>query len=432
MKKIILSMTAVMCILSCSKENESSGLEIEFGNLEVKEVRAADVNALDEINAYAKVLTSTNALTQEESDFINSRIEIIKEEVSLSTYKKIYITYPSVDAQGNAAMLTGVIYMPRQHGDFDEILLYCHQTATGNEDVPGGNGTFCLEPLVVSTSTSTVCFASDYVGFNASAEYNHPYMNNALAARNELDMMKAGLVYLKNKGYKVKSAAQGLETYAFGYSQGGGVALALHRLLEENKQLCEDINFCGSLCGDGPYNLETTFQKFIKDGTMAMPIVLPYVLLGMYESYPWDFGGIDIYDYMSEKCEEAEVIEYIESKPTIVEALLWMKKNIGNDISDIMSEEAMDPGSDIMTVLFKALERQNLTDGSWTPAHPVTIYHSKKDNVVSFSNAQEALDRFPPNVCHRSPLDADQNHIIEYMNFASLCIEKGIPGMMKY
>lgn len=389
MKKILFSTALLFCLFFYGN---AQAVKFDFGDIDVKEV----------------------------SEFISKK----------NGYKKIVINYPSVDAQGKTVILSGAIYMSRKSNTFDNLLLYCHQTSMGNDEVPSGTATFCLETGMVRTMKNSVCFASDYLGFGASAQYSHPYMNNTLAARNELDMMKAGIKYLQDSGYTIKSVDEGLETYVFGYSQGGSVALAVHKALEEDKKLCKDLNFCGSLCGAGPYSLRITFQKFLDDGTMALPLVLPYVLYGMYLSYPEYFSGIDIYDFMTQKCKDEGIIEYFNSKPEMGDAMKWVSKKIGSNIDDIMSEEALNLDSKIMKALYKALDKQNLLDGSWTPEHPIVLYHSENDNIVSYQNTAEALKKFPSNVCRRYPRDKNKYHMLEYFHFSDLCVSKGIPYLI--
>jgi len=430
MKKGLVLLAAAMCLAACNKEKALEDLDLNFGNINVNELTNVDIQTIEYYDNFISEITATNDLSQEETDYINSKLQELKKDTS-EGYKKISISYPSVDAQGKEVILSGAIYMPKMCGKIKELYLYCHQTSTSNDDVPSGTASMCMEPSFVGGSLNKVCFASDYLGFNASAQYNHPYMNNALAARNEIDMLKAGIVYLMNKGYKFATPSQGLKTYAFGYSQGGGVALAVHKAMEQDKQLCEDLNFRGTLCGDGPYNLRTTFQMFIDQGEMALPIVLPYVLNGMYESYPEMFAGIDIYDYMTPKCKEAGIIEYLCSKPSIMDVASWVPDNVGSNVSDIMSTEALDMNSSLMKTLFAALDKQNLLDGSWTPVHPITFYHSENDDIVSYENTREALQVFPSDVCKRSSDEINKGHIIEFVNFAFKCVHKGVPEMIE-
>jgi hypothetical protein len=53
-------------------------------------------------------------------------------------------------------------------------------------------------------------------------------------------------------------------SYSWGFSQGGSVALAVHRHIEENN-LAGSLHFQGSVCGDGPYDLISTMRYYFDD-----------------------------------------------------------------------------------------------------------------------------------------------------------------------
>lgn len=74
-----------------------------------------------------------------------------------------------------------------------------------------------------------------------------------------------------------------------GYSQGGAVALATHREIEEQR-LADELHFQGSL-----------------------PVVLPLILKGMFETYP-DMKAYKIEDFLSQQLIDTGVLDWIDSK----------------------------------------------------------------------------------------------------------------------
>lgn len=86
--------------------------------------------------------------------------------------------------------------------------------------------------------------------------------------------------------------------FCMGYSQGGAVSLATHRLIEE-EGLSDELHFQGSICGDGPYNLVNTLRFYLVDdgtsygeqtphqkGMVTLPVVVPLIMKGMSETHP--------------------------------------------------------------------------------------------------------------------------------------------------
>jgi hypothetical protein len=54
------------------------------------------------------------------------------------------------------------------------------------------------------------------------------------------------------------------KSVCIGYSQGGSVALATHRFIEENG-LADELHFAGSVCGDGPYDPVAHLGYYMND-----------------------------------------------------------------------------------------------------------------------------------------------------------------------
>lgn len=389
MRRKILFVLSLLAFISCSEyeETRDSGDNATV----ISEVEIPKGKSATSLDDFVELSSSVDDLSQTDADAINNSIEIIR-RTYLANIVKITIKYPSIDASGKPIMLSGCIFYNKKAKSFNEIVLYAHQTTFDDSDVPSGWGYGTIEPNVLSQNTETIIFASDYVGFGITKDKIHPYMNQDLAARNQIDMLKAGLTFMKSSNDKphIISAAEGLKTYIVGYSQGGAVALATHRALEADKTLCQDVNFKGSYCGAGPFDLETTYDLFKSQKIMILPALLPYVLMGMYESYPDYFRGIDINDYLSDKAIRSNAIGYLERKPMTQDVMVWFPLQEMFNLESVMSEEAMDESSALWQTFAHCMQKQNLIDGSWTPKHKVVLYHSSGDDIVSYENSVKA------------------------------------------
>ena len=212
-----------------------------------------------------------------------------------------------------------------------------------------------------------------------------------------------------------------------GYSQGGSVAMATHRFIEQNG-LDGELNFAGSVCGDGPYDPIAHVRYYIteNDGLLNMPVVLPLILKGMLDSNPY-MREHKLEDYLVKDFLDTGIVQWLIDKndPTkekttddITAALKALYdngqfKNILNPdgtayINKLMTPEvyayfsiasnfnAMPNTRGVAQDLHLALESNNLTQG-WTPRHPVKLWHYTKDTVVPYVNAQNAKNRLGDN-----------------------------------
>ena len=106
-----------------------------------------------------------------------------------------------------------------------------------------------IQPSNRLTQLSTMNNSSVY-------EFYYPSVNSA----GERVVLSSALV-----AWTPESPQEGdWRSFATGYSQGGAVALAVQRHIEEER-LAETLHFQGSICGDGPYDLIETMRYYYAD-----------------------------------------------------------------------------------------------------------------------------------------------------------------------
>ena len=99
----------------------------------------------------------------------------------------------------------------------------------------------------------SILIASDYEGYGVTKDHSHPYLAQTVTARQVIDGVKYGLQLYKKEtdAQKALPFADNWRTFGFGYSQGGAVALAVQRYIEQN-DLSNELHYQGTLAGDGP------------------------------------------------------------------------------------------------------------------------------------------------------------------------------------
>ena len=218
-----------------------------------------------------------------------------------------------------------------------------------------------------------------------------------------------------------------------GYSQGGSVAMATHRFIEQNG-LDGELHFAGSVCGDGPYDPIAHVRYYITEngGLLNMPVVLPLILKGMLDSNPY-MREHKLEDYLVKDFLDTGIVQWLIDKddPTkekttddITAALKALYDNgqftnILNSDGTAYIDKLMTPkvyayfsnASNFNAIpntrgvaqdLHLALESNNLTQG-WTPRHPVKLWHYTRDTVVPYINALNAKNRLGANCTLYTP-----------------------------
>ena len=284
---------------------------------------------------------------------------------------------------------------------------------------------------------------ADYEGYGVSKDRAHPYLYQELTARQVVDATRYGIALYKNDPgladirHPIRSDFRSISC---GYSQGGSVALATHRFIEQNG-LTNELHFAGSLCGDGPYDPMATLMYYMRQCKddhrhMSMPVVLPLIVKGMLDTNPY-MTGHKAADYFNPKFLETGIMDWLASKECSTNDIekkfdscykngkdgdeayfrdlyvLDKNKNPHLMMSSIMNEACYNYFSQIyednkstftsaagiplptkrgvMEDLHLALASNDMTKG-WTPQHTILMFHSNSDTVVPYENATSAVN----------------------------------------
>lgn len=365
--------------------------------------------------------------------------ESLKEIFKNGTAQFYSFNYPSKGTGGEDVVLSSLLvaWAPSNETDSIEALhIYSHYTITANKECPTldlGLQNIFLFGAIVTTSHSVV-IAPDFEGYGVSKDRSHPYLSEELTAQQMVDGVQYGMMlYQKLVGEnKAPAFRSDWRSYGYGFSQGGAVALAVHRHIEQN-DLSDELRFHGSICGDGPYDLLATLQYYINDdgtsygattshrkGMCTMPMVLPMIIKGMLDSHP-DMQTHTIEDYLSQQFLDTGIMDWLASKQYSTGDISkkWYKQ-LKNGLTangrhyspQQMAELFYSPSSnDVWAKLDKVFTpdflayiatddpdavpayldiRRAMTDNSlcegWTPQHRIQFVHAKGDMVVPYGN----------------------------------------------
>ena len=393
-------------------------------------------------------------------------------------YYSVYrFEYPSVDADDKPIMLSAMCACPSRSGAsrVNNIILGTHVTITSDSQRPSaqtnnwgqddwgmyfslaaGNkldykgwfqalrylATWYLEtPIGTLISilndynngsrnaayNNNLVIMPDYEGYGLTKDRAHPYLYQELTARQCIDALLYGIDLYESSPdveYCRHPIRSKFRTLVSGYSQGGSVAMACHRFIEQNG-LAKELHFVGSYCGDGPYDPMATLMFYIEEDLanqkLKMPVVLPLIIKGMLDSNPYmkthkasdyfkpEFLATGIMDWLTSKRYTTDHIAdkfkahggIFDSKGetllrnVMTEGCYNYFKTVYNANKNTFTSEAGIPlptQRGVYEDLHFALASNNMTS-NWKPEHTMYLFHSGYDHVVPYVNAESALSR---------------------------------------
>lgn len=172
-----------------------------------------------------------------------------------------YITYWTVGAVNEAATATGALMVPTgpagQCSGPRPIVLYAHATTPDKTyniaDISNPADTEGVLVAAAFAAQGYIVVAPNYAGYDASSLQYHPFLNATQQSGDMIDALAAGRAALPTT-YASATSDNG-QLFVTGYSEGGYVAMATQRALQEAG---EKVTAAAPM--SGPYALEATFD----------------------------------------------------------------------------------------------------------------------------------------------------------------------------
>lgn len=283
--------------------------------------------------------------------------------------------YPSIDQYGDSLVLSGNLSVPAGKQP-KGIILVPHYTIASNMDAPSvkmtADGRTFAEDYVV--------LVPDYLGYGLTADRVHPYLHGELTAHNCVDM----LLYAQPKLDSMQLGIPLDSIYIVGFSQGGASAMWTLKLLEE--QYADRIHVIKCFAGAGPYDVAVTYDEAMITNRSMMPMVIPLLFEGTNAAYDLQLDRANFFTPALEKVYS----KYIEKKDHDIVTIFF--KTLNHKVSHWISKPGRDMTRPETQRMYDGFVRSSLVHDticpSWTPRSPLYIYHSKKDDVVTFRCAE--------------------------------------------
>lgn len=308
----------------------------------------------------------------------------ILNQMNSSSVVELSGIYTSLDENYDPIVLSGKVLLPA-NGKFKRYILVSHYTIGSNKEAP--SNCFPLEGLLCSMGYAVIC--PDYIGYGITVDKVHPYLVMDLTATNVVDMYIAVRKYFDAAGLHPEYD----DIYLMGYSQGGATTMAVEYWIEEfiNQYPIEDIGeikIRRVFAGGGPYDIKSTYDRFVQTNCADYPVAVPLVLQGMIAG-----NGLDLkMETIMQKWLCDNIDEWVNSKKyTTAE----MNALIGTKVtSKMLTPTGMDVQSKEVSELYKAMVQNSVVSYAWQPQAPVYILHSMDDETVTYLNATNAKQRW--------------------------------------
>jgi hypothetical protein len=223
-------------------------------------------------------LLSTNEIAQELAD------EVLTPECTIDVHQLRYLT---IAPDGSLMEASGALMVPNDAGESctgaRPVLLYAHGTATDSSfniaDLEGEDNGEGVLLATVFAAKGYIVVAPNYAGYDSSTLDFHPYLNGEQQSADMVDALTAARASLPTAN--AAGTTDGGELFVTGYSQGGYVAMATQRALED-----AGIAVTASAPMSGPYAL-SAFGDAIFQGqvTGGAPVNLTLLLTSYQRSY---------------------------------------------------------------------------------------------------------------------------------------------------
>jgi acetyl esterase/lipase len=275
----------------------------------------------------------------------------------------------------------------------------------------------------------------DYIGMG-DHKAAHPYPTNKVNARAGMDIIAATREMARQKGYTIDE-----RLFVTGYSEGGGVAMALTQSLQAMSG--REYQVTASAPASGPYDLSGTTREFmLKDDGEQVGFILRLYLTSYAVNYLVDTQKLRWRDFYKSVLANALAINY-GNNPTD-DGLI---KNIGitttlmrskNKLTNVLQPAFLNAmkRNDQRNPFVRMLKENDVYD--WTPRDPMLLIAINGDTVVSQENTEIAIRTMRRRGVSANTLrkliikDAELNHlngVAPAMSFARAFFDEGFTGV---
>ena len=198
-----------------------------------------------------------------------------------------HLQYNTIDPVGVPITASAALMIPTGGDERCQgprpIVVYAHGTEVrrtlNQADIVNEDNQEALLAAAAFTAQGYVLVAPNYAGFDTSTLPYHPYLNADQQSNDAVDALAAARSVLPTSD--APTVTDSGKLFVTGYSQGGYVAMATHRLLQES-----GVTVTASAPMSGPYAMAAFGDAaFYGQVTRNLPLFLTYTVVGYQRAY---------------------------------------------------------------------------------------------------------------------------------------------------
>lgn len=308
--------------------------------------------------------------------------------------QSIYYRYLTKDYQGKPIWLSAMLFLDKKQMTSKHIqtmAMYNHYTIMRADEAPTCDN---WDLQMAAQAFGMAIVSPDYEGFGESCDRLQAYCFAEANARACIDATLAAREWLLAQGYTLADSIVN-----FGYSQGGQTTVAALKLSQTEYK--DRIRFIHSIAGAGPFDLTLTYRKFLEWKTIGQMAAMPLMLVTINELLGLKLNYNDLFQ-----------------KPLSTNWKMWIlsKKYNTDEASQLLAADSiqkfMAPAYCDSTTA-EARTIIHYTDSldffrGWIPDPDtrLSLYHSKKDDVVPFENSRNLYHFLQQHGCNNVTIDS--------------------------
>lgn len=283
------------------------------------------------------------------------------------------VTYRTVDPYGRPTTATGLLTLPDGGGQRLGLVSDTHGTMVNRGYAPSVSEDAGTQSYLFA-STGRAVAAPDYLGLGKGPGL-HPYMDTRSAVTASVDMLRAARTAAGRLGRTVNG-----DVYATGFSQGGQVAMAVARAVQEGD--APGFRLKAVAPAAGPYDLEGTEVPALADGRVndiSGVFYISYFLVAQNRLH-------HIYKDPAEVFQEpyaGRVERLFDGRHEEEDITRQLAPDVKELLTDSFYRQLSRP-----TGAFREALRVNDHTCDWKPDVPVRLYAGDKDTDVPIGNAR--------------------------------------------
>jgi hypothetical protein len=325
-------------------------------------------------HAVASSLPNTAAWAASKAALQQSAVEAFSARYDVQQWS---ITYTTVGTHGELLLVSAGVYMPIGVDRPVPLVSVAHGTLTDKSNVPSNDG--IIAQAIGHASHGSVAVFADYIGMGVDATDFPAYLIADINASTSLDALRATRELARRETLSLDG-----RLFISGYSQGGQVAMALARMIENDPR--SGFRVTAAAPASGPYDLYETSRVVLSRSIIYVPSSL-YAIYAV-AAYQATYNVAERLDQLLTPSASAIGDRLLTTGMTQAEWAPLVPRVARDALQPEVLDAVLNNPQHPLSVALRANQTYD-----WLPTAPLKMYYAEGDIDVPFAvNATAAAD----------------------------------------